>query len=47
MYLVEIENLDLGFNKINILNNIKVLKQLVEMRMFKYNGFIEVNLEGN
>jgi len=39
--------LDLGFNKITILNNIKVLKQLVEARTFKYQGFIEINLEGN
>ena len=47
LQLVELENLDLGFNKITILNNIKVLKQLVEARTFKYQGFIEINLEGN
>ena len=45
--LVEVENIDLSFNRIAILNNIKVLKQLAEIRVFDCHGFIEVNLEGN
>lgn len=45
--MVEVENIDLSFNRIAILNNIKVLKQLAEIRIFDFQGFIEVNLEGN
>jgi 2-oxoglutarate dehydrogenase E1 component len=33
--------------KIAILNNVKVLKRLVELRTFEKKGFIEINLEGN
>lgn len=29
------------------MNNIKVLKKFIEVRTFKYQGFIEINLEGN
>lgn len=45
--MVEVENIDLSFNRIAILNNIKVLKQLAEIRIFDFHGFLEVNLEGN
>lgn len=29
------------------MSNIKVLKNLMEVRTFKYQGFLEINLEGN